>query len=66
MGRGMGGCGWRCREVCWGVDGGKERCVGSGEVWEGVWESVWREWGSVMACEERMWGKEWGRCREVC
>ena len=20
---------------------GKERCVGSGEVWGGVWESVW-------------------------
>ena len=22
------GCGERCREVCWGVGGGKERCVG--------------------------------------
>ena len=38
--------------------GGKERCVGSGEVWVGVWESVWGEWESVLACGER--------CREVC
>ena len=39
-------------EVCWGVGGGKERCVGNGEVWVGVWESVpvWGEWKSVMAC----------------
>ena len=29
-----------CREVCWGVEMSKERCVGSGEVREGVWESV--------------------------
>ena len=38
--------------MCWGVRGGKERCVGSGEVWGGVWESVpvWGEWGSVLAC----------------
>ena len=21
-----------------------------------VWESVWGEWGSVLACGERMWG----------
>ena len=46
-----GGCGGRCREMCWGVGGGKERCVGSGEVWE----SVWGEWVSVLACGERMW-----------
>ena len=25
----------RCREMCWGGGGGKERCVGSGEVWGG-------------------------------
>ena len=37
VGRGMGG-----------VGGGKERCVGSEEVWESV--PVWGEWGSVMAC----------------
>ena len=34
----------------WGAGGGKERCVGR------VWESVWGEWGSVLACGERMWG----------
>ena len=33
--------------MCWGVGGGKERCVGSREVWKGVRESVWGEWGSV-------------------
>ena len=65
FGKRYGGCGGRCREVCWGVGGGKERCVGSGEVWGGVWESVWGEWGSVLACGERMWGEEWGRCRKV-
>ena len=31
-----------------------------------VWESVWSEWGSVLACGERMWRGEWGRCREMC
>ena len=36
-----------------GVLEGKERCVGSGEVWGGVWESVRGEWGNVLACEER-------------
>ena len=41
--------------MCWGVGGGKEGYVGSGEVWEGV-ESVWGEWGSVLACGKRMWG----------
>ena len=46
--------------MCWGVGGGKERYVGR------VWESVWGEWGSVLACGERMWGGEWGRCREMC
>ena len=51
---------------CWGVGGsdgncgkryggGKERCVGSGEVWE-----------SVLTCGERMWGEEWEKCREMC
>ena len=35
----------RCREVCWGVGMSKERCLGSGEVWE----SVWGERGSVLA-----------------
>ena len=52
--------------MCWVVGGGKERCVGSGEVcksvwgeWGGVWESVW--------VEEVCWHveKEWGRCREM-
>ena len=54
MGKDMGGVrtAGRCREMCWGVGGGKERYVGSGEVWE----SVWGEWGSVLACGERMWG----------
>ena len=65
MGRGMG-CGGRCREVCWGVGGGKERCVGSGKVWGGVWESALGEWENVMACGERLRGEEWGRCMEVC
>ena len=32
-GKRYGGCRGRCREMCWGVGGGKERCVGSGEVW---------------------------------
>ena len=32
------------------VGGGKERCEGR------VWESVWGDWGSVLACGERMWG----------
>ena len=36
-----------------GVLEGKERCVGSGEVWGGVWESVRGEWGNVLACEEK-------------
>ena len=33
----------RCREVCWGVGGGKERCGcveksrECGEVWKSVW-----------------------------
>ena len=40
----MGG-GVLCREVCWGVEMSKERCVGSGEVREGVLG----EWGSVLA-----------------
>ena len=30
--------------MCWGVGGGKERCVGSGELWE----SVWGEWESML------------------
>ena len=59
-GKRYGGCGGRCREMCWGVWGGKERSVGR------VWESVWGEWGSVLACGERMWREEWGRCREMC
>ena len=50
-GKRYGGCGGRCREICWGVGGGKERCVGR------VWESVWGEWGSVLACGERIMGK---------
>ena len=48
MGRGMGDVGGgvgKCVGV-WAVRGGKERCVGSGEVWE----SVWGEWGSVGKC----------------
>ena len=40
--------------MCWGVGGGKERCVGSGEVWE----SVWGEWGSVCV---GVWEKDVGR-----
>ena len=34
-GKRYGGCGGRCRKMCWGVGEGKERCVGSGEVWGG-------------------------------
>ena len=34
-----------------GCGGGKERCVGSGEVWE----SVWGEWRGVW---ESIWGEE--------
>ena len=50
-----------------GCGGGKERCVGSGEVWE----SVWGEWGGVWESvwgEEVCWrvGEEWGNCREMC
>ena len=67
VGGGQGSCGKRCREMCWGVGGGKERCVGSGEVWESVW-SEWEGCGRVYG--ERkcigVWGKEWGRCSEMC
>ena len=35
--------------------------MGCGEVWE----SIWGEWGSVLACGERIWVEEWGS-REVC
>ena len=44
------------KEVCWGVGGGQGSC---GKRYGGrcrVWKSVWGEWGSVLACEERMWG----------
>ena len=41
------------------VGGGKERCVGSEEVWVGVWESVCGEWGSVLVCGGGMWQEEW-------
>ena len=44
----VGGDVGKCVGV-WG--GGKERCEGR------VWESVWGEWGSVLACGERMWGE---------
>ena len=30
-----------------------------------VWESVWGEWESVLACGERMWGGDVGKCVEV-
>ena len=68
---------WGEWEVCWGVGvgegavgGGVGKCVGvwgeaRKDVWGGVWESVWGEWGSVLASGERMWGEEWGKCREV-
>ena len=42
-----------------GCGGGKERCVGSEEVWE----SVWGEWGSVLKCRGRsgeLWEEVWG------
>ena len=42
-------------EVCWVMGGGKEKCVGSGKVWE----SIWGEWKSVLACGERNWGGVW-------
>ena len=38
------GYGGKFREVCWGVEGGKEKCG----VCVEVWESVWGEWGSVL------------------
>ena len=52
--------------MCWGVGMSKERCLGSGEVWESVWvsgEVCWRErercgernGGSVVNCV-RVWG----------
>ena len=47
--------------MCWGMEGGKERCVGSGEVWERVWESVWGEWEIVLGCGERNGGGV-GKC----
>ena len=55
---------WVSGEVCWGVGGGEGSCVGYGEEWAGVWECilVWGVWGSVLACGERMWVEEWGRC----
>ena len=37
---GCGGSWGGCREVCWDVRGGKERCVESGKVWVGVWKKV--------------------------
>ena len=52
MGKGMGGVGGGVGKC---VGGDKERCVGSDVG----------ECGSVLACGERMWGEEWGRCREV-
>ena len=33
VGADQGSCGGRCREMSWGMGGGKERCVRSGEVW---------------------------------
>ena len=43
-----------------GVGGGVGKCVGVWrEVRKDVWESVWGEWGSVLACGERMWGEKW-------
>ena len=47
----------KCVRV-WG--GGKERCVGSGEVWGGVRESVpvWGEWVKDV-------GEEWGKSRSL-
>ena len=60
-GKRYGGCGERtCREMCWEVrkdEWGVEKC-GEG--------CVWGEWKSVLACGERMWGEEWGRCKEEC
>ena len=38
--------GGRCREACWGVGGGKKRCVK-----RGVREYM-GEWGIVLACGE--------------
>ena len=29
----------------------------------GAGECMGCVWGSVLACKERMWGEEWGRCR---
>ena len=40
------GCEERCREVRWGVGGGKERCVESGVSKEVCWH-VGREMGEV-------------------
>ena len=70
---------WEVRKDVWGVEKCGEECgrvygvsgevcwrVRSGEVWGGVWESVWGEWGSVLACGERMWVEDWERCGEVC
>ena len=49
-----------------GCGGDVGKCVGvwrevRKDMWEWrsvgrVWESVWGEWGSVLACVERMWG----------
>ena len=66
-GKRYGGCGGRCREMCWGVGVGKERCVGSGGVGR-VWESAWGEWGSVLACGKGCGegnGEDVGKCVEV-
>ena len=63
-----GGCGGRCREMCSGVWGGKERCVGSEEV-RGGCGKVYGVSGEVCwrvgkGCGERN-GEDVGKCVEV-
>ena len=65
---GEGGKRGRCREMCWGVGGGKEKCVGSGEVWGGCGK-VYGVSGKVCwrvgkGCGEGS-GEDVGKCVEV-
>ena len=58
----------RCKKMCWGVGGGKERCVGSGEVWGGCGKvyGVSGEvcWRVGKGCREGN-GEDVGKCVEV-
>ena len=53
-GKRYGGCGGRCREVCWGVGMSKKRCVGVEKCGEGC--------GKVYGVSRKVcWGRDVGR-----